>query len=89
MKMKTSNDAVESNGAPTIKARLATIESLKKTVLPLFIDPVPCSATLRIWFDAARIPRIKTNPTAKRGGGLTFYSVTAVEKYFKTRIATS
>jgi hypothetical protein len=46
---------------------------------------VPSRETLRAWFDQARIPRFKSNPTAKRGGGTVFYSVSAVEKFLQSR----
>ena len=66
-------------------ARLATLEQLLKTLIPAHLDPVPSSETLRDWFDTARIPRFKSNPAAKRGGGPVFYSVAAVEKFLQTR----
>lgn len=66
-------------------ARLATLEQLKQTTLAVYISPIPSNETLRAWFDAARIPRFKSNPTAKRGGGPVFYSVAAVEKFLKVR----
>lgn len=69
-----------------LKARLATLEQLCANVLPAFIDPVPCKATLRAWFDTAKIPRLKTNATAKRGGGNVYFSVPHVEKFFAQRI---
>lgn len=65
--------------------RLATLSELSKTVLPNFIAPIPTAETLRAWFDSARIPRMKSNPLAKRGGGATYYSVAAVEKFFRSR----
>ncbi len=74
---------IEIANAPT--ARLATLPQLEKTVLPNFIDPIPTRETLRDWFDAAGIPRFKPNPTAKRGGGACYYSVSAVEKFFRGR----
>ena len=67
------------------QARLATLEQLRATTLAVFLNPVPGPETLRAWFDAARIPRFKSNPTAKRGGGVAYYSVAAVEKYFRSR----
>jgi hypothetical protein len=67
-------------------ARLATIAQLRKTTLAVFIDPVPSSETLRAWFDQANIPRFKSNPSAKRGGGPCFYSVAGVEKFFRSRL---
>ncbi len=49
--------------------RLATLDQLITDILPNFIQPIPCRETLRQWFDAAKVPRFKTNPLAKRGGG--------------------
>jgi hypothetical protein len=63
--------------------RLATLEELVKNILPNFLSPVPSRETLRDWFDQAQIPRLKANPTAKRGGGKVFYSVSAVEKFLR------
>lgn len=66
--------------------RLASLKKLREEILPNLIAPVPTEETLRSWFDAANIPRVKSNPTAKRGGGHVFYSVAGVEKYFRSRI---
>lgn len=66
-------------------ARLASLEGLLQTTIPAFFHPVPSRETLRAWFDQARIPRFKSNPTAKRGGGTVFYSVAAVEKFLQSR----
>jgi hypothetical protein len=68
-----------------ITARLATIDRLRETTIPLFLDPVPSRDALRAQFKAAGIPHIKANPSAKRGGGYVFYSVAAVEKMFRSR----
>lgn len=65
--------------------RLASLKTLREEILPNIISPVPTQETLRAWFDAANIARLKSNPTAKRGGGHVFYSVPAVEKYFRCR----
>jgi hypothetical protein len=70
---------------PQVKARLATLDELLENVIPAFLSPVPCRETLRAWFDEARIPRFKTNPMAKRGGGPVFYSVCHVEKFLRSR----
>jgi hypothetical protein len=72
---------IESN----ISARLATLDQLLETTIPLFLDPVPSRDTLRDWLDRANVPRFKANPTAARGGGVVFYSVAAVEKFFRSR----
>lgn len=66
-------------------ARLASLDGLLETVIPAFLNPAPSRETLREWFDAARIPRFKANPSAKRGGGHVYYSVAAVEKFLQTR----
>lgn len=66
-------------------ARLATLNQLLQTVIPAYLTPPPSAFTLRVWFDQARIPRFKSNPTAKRGGGTVFYSVSAVEKFLQSR----
>jgi len=66
-------------------ARLATLDKLRLTTIPAFLDPVPSSDTLRHWFDQAKIPRFKSNPLAKRGGGACYYSVAAVEKFLRGR----
>jgi hypothetical protein len=67
-------------------ARLATLDQLLETTIPLFLSPVPSRDTLRNWLDSAKIPRFKANPTAKRGGGTAFYSVAGVEKFLRSRI---
>ncbi len=69
----------------TSTARLASLAGLLETTIPAFLHPVPSRETLRDWFDQARIPRFKANPTAKRGGGTVFYSVSAVEKFLQSR----
>jgi hypothetical protein len=66
-------------------ARLASLDGLLETVIPAYLNPTPARETLREWFDEARIPRFKANPTAKRGGGPVYYSVAAVEKFLQTR----
>lgn len=67
--------------------RLASLDVLRKDVLPQFIAPVPSRATLRSWFDAAGVPKLKSNPNAIRGGGPVFYSVSAVERLLRSRMA--
>ena len=66
-------------------ARLASLDGLLETIIPAFLNPAPSRETLREWFDEARIPRFKANPSAKRGGGPVYYSVAAVEKFLQSR----
>jgi len=75
------NNTIQSNQP----ARLATLETLRQTTVAVFINPVPSRESLRAWFAAANIPRFKSNPSAKRGGGPVFYSVAHVEKFFRAR----
>jgi hypothetical protein len=70
---------------PIPKARLATMDELRDTTLAVHLSPVPSERTLRRWFRNARIPKFKANPLSKRGGGLVFYSVSAVEKFLEQR----
>ena len=74
------------DNAPKSNARLATLDQLCQTTLPAFLDPLPCRLTLRNWFDEAHVPRFKSNPNAKRGGGTVYYSVPHVEKLFRSRM---
>lgn len=53
-------------------------------IIPLYISPTPCAATVKAWLKAWKIPSIKANPAAKRGGGHVFYSAAAVEKRLHT-----
>jgi hypothetical protein len=67
-------------------ARLATLTIILETIVPNFLQPVPNRLTVKRWLDDARIPRFKANVTASRGGGVVYYSVPAVEKFFRARI---
>jgi hypothetical protein len=64
-------------------ARSATLPELQRNLIPLFLQPTPKAATLRNWFKT--IPQFKFNPLAKRGGGPVYYSVSAVEKFLRSR----
>jgi hypothetical protein len=66
-------------------ARLATLAQLRETILKNFLNPIPSNETLRAWFDAAKVPRFKSNPAAAKGGGPVYYSVAAVEKFLRSR----
>ncbi len=71
------------------QARLATMPVLRETILPNFLSPVPSCDTLRVWFIKAKIPKFKINGAARRGGGPVFYSVSAVEKFLRSRTVTA
>ena len=72
------------NDSPKVTARLASLDQLLENIVPAYFAPPPGKATLRSSFDSAKVPRFKSNPTCKRGGGIVFYSVAHVEKFFKS-----
>ena len=67
--------------------KLATLKALRKEILPRIISPVPTEETLRAWFDAADVPRFKSNPFSKRGGGACYYSVPHIEQFLSDHTA--
>lgn len=71
--------------APEIRARLATIDQLRETVLPQYLDPVPSRRSLKEWFRRAKLSSLKVNPAARRGGGAVWYSVAQVERLLRQR----
>ena len=78
--------ANQSPSNQTVRARLATLAELRKNLLPTYLAPIPHDDTMRAWLDEANVPRLKTNPHAKRGGGVVYYSVSAVEKMLKNLV---
>lgn len=83
-KVNSDNGASVKPGSPnTPNARLATLEALQKGLLAAWLDPLPCKLTIRKLLDENHVPRLKSNPSAKRGGGFVYYSVSAVEKLLK------
>jgi len=66
-------------------ARLATLDRLRETIIPNFLDPVPSRDALKELLEAARVPRFKANPMARRGGGFLYYSVAHVERLLRSR----
>ena len=81
----TSNADLNGATANKPRPRLASLDEIIATVLPAYISPVPKRRTVKAWLDSAGIVRFKMNPGAIRGGGLVFYSITAVERLFANR----
>ena len=77
---------IESETQPSTAARSATLAVIVAHILPNFINPVPHPETVRGWLDDANIPRFKAKPTAKRGGGPCYYSLSHVEKFLRSRM---
>lgn len=77
-------DQMNANSLVEQKARFATLEAIREKLIPNHIDPSPCTATLRRWFDRESIPRMKCNPGARRGGGPVYYRVADVEKLLRS-----
>jgi hypothetical protein len=71
-----------------VTARLATLDQLLQTTIPAFLSPPPARDTLRNLLDREKIPRWKPNALARRGGGRVYYSVSAVERLFRSRTLT-
>ncbi len=65
---------------------MATLPVLLQTTVANYLNPTPSAETLRNWLDAAKVPRFKANPSAKRGGGPVQYQVAAVEKMLQARV---
>lgn len=68
---------------PAQPVRLATLDELRRTVIAAHLAPVPSKKTLRGLFDRYRVPRLKPNPLAHRGGGAVYYSVAHVERLMR------
>jgi len=70
---------------PATRARLATIDQLRETLLHTYLDPVPTRRALKEWFKRANLSSLKANPAARRGGGTVWYSVAQVERLLRQR----
>jgi type VI protein secretion system component VasA len=67
------------------RARLATVDELLRTLIPAYLSPIPSKKSVTQMLKAARVQSFKSNPTAKRGGGRVFYSVSGTEKLLRHR----
>jgi hypothetical protein len=79
---------MENENKSSSNARALTLAVIHREFATQHFQPVPCIETLRSWLDAANIPRFKANPLAKRGGGPCYYSMSHVEKFFRSRTIT-
>lgn len=70
----------------TPKARLLSLRGVRE-LLAAHLDPVPCRQTLTAWLNAAKVRRMKTNPSAKRGGGPVYWNAADVERMIAQRSA--
>lgn len=70
---------------PRSGVRLVSIHAIRREICPAYFAPVPCLQTLRNWLKAARIVTFKANPSAKRGGGRTYYRAADVERWLRQR----
>ena len=73
---------------PRVRARAATVQTLLAPdgVVALILDPLPTPRQFIRWLNQANVPRIKPNPSAKRGGGVSYYLTSHVEKMLKARL---
>jgi len=65
---------------------MAAMPQLRETLIPLYLNPVPGPRALTELFNAAGVPRFKSNPGAKRGGGTVYWSVAHVERLLRQRV---
>jgi hypothetical protein len=63
--------------------KFKTIAGLKP-LFAEFFDPMPCDYTIRQFLLRKRVPFIKSNPSAKRGGGPCFFNVCATEEALRS-----
>lgn len=66
-------------------AHTATVAVISERIARTYFDPLPRHSTLRDWLIRARVPRVKANMTAKRGGGPLYFHVGAAERCLKRR----
>lgn len=67
------------------KSRLVTLRAIHEEIAPRFFYPMPSIYTLGRWLLRARLPKVKANHKAKRGGGLVYYHAGAVERWMSER----
>lgn len=78
-------DKHDSDGR-SARARLATLKEICRELVPLWLQPPPTPATLKAWFETARVRRLKANPSARHGGGRVYYDLGDVEKCLRGRL---
>lgn len=66
-------------------AHTATIAVIQERIARAYFDPLPRLSTLRDWLIRARVPRVKANMGAKRGGGPLYFHVAAAERCLKRK----
>jgi hypothetical protein len=74
--------AIQNNAK--VSPRFQSLAQLKPGLFAGYFDPLPSDFSLRQFLLRHRVPFIKTNPVAKRGGGACFYSVAATEKALRS-----
>lgn len=66
-------------------AHTATAEVIHQRYARLYFDPPPSVATLRDWLVRAKVPWVKANMTARRGGGPLYFHVAAADRFLRRR----
>jgi len=80
-----TKDSMPPRAATEVLPRMITLREIEELILPQYYRKIPCRRTLLTWLKAARIPKTKANPTAKFGGGITYYHTLAVERWLRQR----
>lgn len=66
-------------------AHTATVAVIHERFARLYFDPAPRLTTLRDWLIRGRVPWVKANMAAKRGGGPLYFQVAFAEKLLKRK----
>lgn len=66
-------------------ARTASTDWLLQHLVPLHLQPPPRRDTFNAWLRRNRVPCVKANPDARRGGGVVYWSVCHVERLLQVR----
>ena len=75
--------SVDSEVPAAAAPRMATAAFLLEKTVPLYLAPVPSEESFKQLLKRNRVPFMKANPCAKRGGGHVYFSVAHVEKLLR------
>ncbi len=66
-------------------AHTATARTIHARIASKLFDPPPTVAGLMGWLLGGKVPYVKANPGAKRGGGTLYFHTAAAEKLLKRK----
>lgn len=65
---------------------LLSLADFRDKIAARLLTPVPTVRTLRAWLTRGKVPLIKANPVARRGGGVVYVHRSTAEAYLRRRI---